>query len=185
MRKKGWDFAAKLMDYWFTGRGGVYFVDLNEMQNKFPIIKEAVEKYENDAKNNYLGSLESKYLVDILKNTNNSKGKNILEDGGSINFIEKEMNLIGANLQWYPEIFDEYEKTYMNWIGEQALSHWKLDEYTAAFSNAVIRLLTNVQEVSTIYGYPNIFISELGIYLRDSYDFYDDNSENISDTKVQ
>jgi hypothetical protein len=167
MRKKGWSFAAQLMEYWFKGSGKNYFVDLNNMQNKFPIIKNAVKKYQQNAKDNYLGEVEISYLKKSLKNVD-----------GLFTFIQDEISLAGEG--WYPSVFDD-EKKNMHWIGEQALSHLWLDEYTAAFNNSVIRLVAN-GVVEYQYGYRKAFLSKFGIYLRDSYDFYDDNDDVYPNT---
>jgi hypothetical protein len=172
MRLKGWDFAAKLLDRWFEGKGGIYYTDLGILRKKFSIIKDAYDEYANDAYDNtlYVTNTMLNPLIESLKKLDNGKGGKVIPDGGEFNFIDSEISIAGNNSQWTPSIYQN-EKNNLNWFGEKTLSHWSLDEYTAAFNKSVLRIVPNGEVVVNSNGTVSINILEIGIYLRDSYDF--------------
>jgi len=175
MKVKDWPLAAKFMEHWFNGSGKNYMISLYELTDISDKASNAISEWEDLAHDNELidGTILN-YLIEGLKNTPNNRGGMVIPDGGSFNHIETEMSLAGNT--WHDL---DWEKRNMNWIKEKVISsgYFELSHFRAAFAMVVLRLVA-AGEVIVRNGYATINILEVGIYVRDSYDFIDEDEND-------
>lgn len=170
MRKKDWELAARLMDYWFIGTGKNFTVTLNEITEISEKTLNAINDFEEKANNeNLFTQRRWDDLIIELKNTKNVSGQKILEYGGEFNFIQNEIPSTNEGWRSVDEGENSEQKT-MHWFAEKTISEDYLSEYGGAFGRGLLRLVAN-GEVIVNNGNVTINVLEVGIYFKDSYDF--------------
>lgn len=178
MRKKGWEFAPQLMDYWFAGSGknyGVTFENVMELSYK---VSDKVHNWENRAlNNNLISKATEKFLIKELKNTYNGNGGMIIPSGGTFDHITceasfdkdkcGEKSLAGGSWDTGGN-----EAKSMHWIIDKKIEDYDVDdEYTAAYGKVALRVVAAGKVDVSDDGIAKIQLSKIGIYARDSYDF--------------
>ena len=128
MRKKGWEYAAMLMERWFKeNHGQNYIINIDiarELSAFLPVtVQDAEIKFE---KNNYIEGTDAKgYLLDALNA--DPEYSSYIKDGRNFDFdfVRKEEDIIFSD-KWdnWDDVGcdcknDTCEKCYMNWIGEE------------------------------------------------------------------
>jgi hypothetical protein len=169
MREKGWELASELMDYWFSGSGNNFNMELSQISNISEETANAIDDWEEKA-NNYslLNQGMWEHLITELKNTPNNSGGMVLPDGGEFNHIQTEIPQ--ADEGWMDLPDEQHKSSGMHWFESKGISEDILSEYGAAFGEGVLRLVAN-GEVIINNGHVTINVLEVGIYFRDSYDF--------------
>ena len=168
MEKKGWTLAADLMNYWFSGSGKNYMVDLKDIKDISDELTQVIKTYEKDASNlEIMTEKRWQALISDLKKTKNGTGGMIYPDGGKFNFIEQEIPSKNEGMMSF-----KHEQKSMHWINEDEIGSLSdLNAYSASIGEGVLRLVTDGKVIVGNDGYIEIKISKVGLYLRDSYDF--------------
>lgn len=188
MRKKGWNTAAELMEYWFKRSGKTYKLEFDKIKSLSKKQGDDIDKLINEWKN---PSFFDKSFVDYIYSPSHprsllvrelgrldSNGTSILSVGGVFDHTYSE--LLPKNTEGWAVGADE-TKT-MHWIHDAIIAPSVFDdigEYAAAIERGALRLVAK-GSVSVSNLTAKITITGVGIYFRDSYDFYDDPGGNQS-----
>lgn len=166
MNNKGWTLAADLMNYWFSGSGKNYMVELENIKDISIELTEVISQYDKDASNlKIMTPSRWTSLIDTLKTKKNGTGGMLFPDGGKFNFIEKEIPSENEGMKSF-----QHEKDTMNWINEDIIGDFTLDAYGASIGRGSLRFVTD-GEVLIRNGRIEVHVSKVGLYLKDSYDF--------------
>ena len=189
MLKKGWSTAAAMMNRWFDGKGGTYTVTFANVEAVYGDLTPAIDgvdwrRWPRQATvgDELIPSDSYKpFLVDELRKLANSAGQKILLHGGNFDFMRTEAELF-AQTETY-NTGQKSETSTLHYFGEKTVKRSAgylllngFDEFTAAYNNITLRLLASGKVTVSDSGLATIHISNTGVYVRDSYDFIDENS---------
>jgi len=168
MKKKEWYLAAELMDYWFSGSGKNFMIDIQEIMEISDKLLETILENDRDAANRIvMTDARWKELIGELKKTPNRTGGMLLPNGGEFNFIEQEIP--SEDEGW---VSSDDEGDTMKWIDEESIGNsFSLDAYGAAFGRGTLRMVTDGEVIIKKDGNIEIHVSKVGFYFKDSYDF--------------
>jgi len=167
MRKKGWNLAAGLMDYWFAGSGQNFYIDLTTIENTNSEVRTKINKLKSDKM--FTDNLKKLLVTELEKTSVNGEQKSILKLNyeSQFNHILTELGRIPSGYQ--PKIEEE---PLMHYIAEEKVSSYDVSqEFTGAFANIALRLVT-AGSVKPLGGdLVRVTVTDGAVYVRDKYDF--------------
>jgi hypothetical protein len=151
MRKKNWSLASNFMNHWFSGTGESYNLNFKEITDLSIEAVDAANELNRKANNQNIMSNDMWVnLIALLKNTPNSNGDETLSEGGAFSFTATG---------------------HKNWVNEITIGDDSSIAFKATFGHALLRFIANGKVVITDNGSQEINVTEVGVYLADSYDF--------------
>jgi len=162
LRKKEWLLAQKLMNHWFEGTGNDYFLELSDLTKINSELDDTINELVFKAgENTLLNDGMKKNLIKEITATN----PDFISGGrGTFDHIGTEFSLLGDS--W---VDTDEESEELHYISSPSVGKDGLDEYGASIGRSNLRMVA-----SGSYENNTIYVSRIGLYIRDSYDFVTD-----------
>ena len=177
-----------MMEYWFAGTGRNKDIDIDVIKNLSNEAKSIIASVNESVANEEMFKSDANlsprsFLLSNLLTTINQNGVSVLVGGGDFDHISTERRAAGEDYMCLDEkdgCEGEKKLIDMHWIQEYLLNDALFtkveylllgsDEYTAAFNEAVLRLLAKGR-VTLSDGSIKVTVTGLALYFRDTYDF--------------